>query len=151
MPRFSTLAAVLLFCCTSLGTRSLRAEVPPPSPQVATTGDEPIKEIVITGSLIPQARAATVMTTTTISAADMQERGFATVADALQQSAFSSGSVQGAQFTGNVTPGAQTLSLFGLSPSDVKYLVDGRPMSDYPALYNGSDTITNIGGIRKHL
>ena len=29
----------------------------------------------------------------------------------------------------------------------MKYLIDGRPMADYPALYNGSDTFNNISGI----
>jgi hypothetical protein len=29
----------------------------------------------------------------------------------------------------------------------VKYLIDGRPMANYPALYNGSDVFNNISGI----
>ncbi len=150
MPRISTRVATLsalLGCSGLLGTRFLLAQQQPASPAVATEVAEPMEEIIITGSLIPRVRSATVVATTTISATDMKDRGFTTVADALQQSAFSSGSVQGAQFTGNFTPGAQTLSMFGLSPSYVKYLVDGRPMSDYPGLYNGSDTITDIGGV----
>jgi len=113
--------------------------------------DDSLDEIVVTGSLIPRARTETAVPTATITAEDLKERGFATVADALQQSAFSSGSVQGAQFTGGFTPGAQTLSLFGLSPSYVKYLIDGRPMSDYPALYNGTDVITNLSGIPEEM
>ena len=55
------------------------------------------------------------------------------------------------RFTGGFTPGAKTLSLFGLSPSYVKYLIDGRPMVDYPALYNGTDIITSISGIPMEL
>jgi iron complex outermembrane recepter protein len=39
------------------------------------------------------------------------------------------------------------LSFFGLSPSYTKYLIDGRPIADYPALYNGSDIITSLTGI----
>ncbi len=111
-----------------------------------------LEEVVVTGSLIPRAtQTETSVMMTTLSAVEMQERGFATVAEALQQSQFSVGSVQGAQFSGGFTQGAQTLSMFGLSPSYVKYLIDGRPMSDYPALYNGTDTITNISNIPQAL
>ena len=150
MPRIYTRVvtlSALLGCSGLLSTRYLYAQEPGASPTVATEATEPMEEIIITGSLIPRARSATVVATTTIGAIDMKDRGFTTVADALQQSAFSSGSVQGAQFSGNFTPGAQTLSMFGLSPSYVKYLVDGLPISDYPGLYNGSDTITDIGGV----
>ncbi len=150
MPRESTISApsvALLFAFSAIHSEALRAADQPPPAAVATEAQEPLEEVIIIGSLLPRARAETVVTTTTITAADLQARGFTTVASALQQSAFSTGSVQGPQFTGNFTPGAQTLSMFGLSPSYVKYLIDGRPMSDYPGLYNGTDTITDIGGI----
>ncbi|HEV7431825.1 MAG TPA: TonB-dependent receptor plug domain-containing protein, partial [Steroidobacteraceae bacterium] len=150
MPPASKFTATLMAWLLGFGalhTQSLWAADQSQPVAVATTAEEPLEEVIIIGSLIPRARPQTVVTTATISAEDLQARGFASVASALQQSAFSSGSVQGAQFTGNFTAGARTLSLFGLSPSYVKYLVDGRPMSDYPALYNGSDTITDIGGI----
>ena len=150
MPRVSSISAPLSaalfgFCALQAGT--LRAQDQTPPIQVATEAEQPLEEVVIIGSLLPRARAETAVTTTTINAADLQARGYTTVAAALQQSAFSNGSVQGAQFTGNFTPGAQTLSMFGLSPSYVKYLVDGRPMSDYPGLYNGTDMVTDVGGI----
>lgn len=108
---------------------------------------ETLEEVVVTGSLIPMPKEETAAPLTTITAEDLQVRGFTTIADALQQSAFSTGSTQGAQFSGGFTQGAKTLSMFGLSPSYVKYLIDGLPMSDYPALYNGTDTFTSIGGI----
>jgi len=108
---------------------------------------EVLEDVVVTGSLIPQSKVETATPVTSISADDLQVRGFATIADALQQSSFSTGSVQGPQFSYGFTQGAKTLSMFGLSPSYVKYLIDGLPMSDYPALYNGTDTFTSIGGI----
>ncbi|MFT3907392.1 MAG: TonB-dependent receptor [Steroidobacteraceae bacterium] len=116
-------------------------------PAGAADQTEAVETVVITGSLIPQAQVETAVPVTTISAEEIQARGYTSVADALQSSTFSTGSVQGAQFSGGFTPGAQTLSMFGLSPSYVKYLIDGRPMSDYPALYNGTDAITSITGI----
>ncbi len=37
--------------------------------------------------------------------------------------------------------------MFGLDPGYTKYLINGRPMLQYPALYNGSDAFNNISGI----
>ncbi len=119
--------------------------------RAAGAKEEKLEEVLITGSLIPRPKEETAVPTSTITAEDLRTKGFATVADALQQASFSNGSVQGSQFVNGFTPGAQTLSLFGLSPSYVKYLIDGRPMSDYPALYNGTDTITNISGIPEEM
>ena len=111
-----------------------------------------ISTVTVTGSLIPQRTdIETAAPITVISAEDLQVRGFTSVADAVQQASFSNGAVQGAQFSGGFTQGAKTLSLFGLSPSYVKYLIDGRPMIDYPALYNGTDIITSISGIPMEL
>jgi iron complex outermembrane recepter protein len=108
---------------------------------------EVLEEVVVTGSLIPQSKVETATPVTMITAEDLQVRGYANIADALQQTSFSTGSVQGPQFSYGFTQGAKTLSMFGLSPSYVKYLIDGLPMSDYPALYNGTDTFVSIGGI----
>ena len=109
--------------------------------------DADLAEVVVTGSLIPQIRAETAQPVTVITADDIQAKGFSNVAEALQRSSFATGAVQNPQQSNTFTPGAQTLSFFGLSPSYTKYLIDGRPIADYPALYNGSDIITSISGI----
>jgi len=106
-----------------------------------------LETITVTGSLIPQTDIETATPITTITAEDMKVRGFTTVAEALQQSSFATGSVQGASTSGSFTQGAQTLSMFGLPVGFVKYLIDGRPMGDFPGLYNGSDTFNNLSGI----
>lgn len=143
--RFVAVSLASLLAATTLPA----AGQSPPGQQAAR--DSALEEVVITGSLIPRPKEETAVPTSTITAEELRTKGFATVADALQQASFSSGSVQGAQFVGGFTPGAQTLSLFGLSPSYVKYLIDGRPMSDYPALYNGTDVITSISGIPEEM
>ncbi|WP_430391717.1 TonB-dependent receptor domain-containing protein [Dyella sp. 20L07] len=106
-----------------------------------------LDQVTVTGSLIPQSQIETAQPTVTITAQDMKARGFATVADALQQASFATGAVQGAQDTNSFTPGAQTLSMFGLPVGFTKYLIDGRPMGNFPGLYNGSDAFNNISGI----
>ena len=109
--------------------------------------EDTLEEIVVTGTLLANKTAPTAPAPTVITAEDLQVRGFSDVADALQQGSFSTGSVQGPQTTYGFTQGAKTLSMFSLQPSYVKYLINGLPMSDYPALYNGTDTLTSIGGI----
>ena len=106
-----------------------------------------LEAITVTGSLIPQTEIETAQPVITITAEDMKARGFTTVAEALQQSSFSTGTVQGAQTSASFTQGAQTLSMFGLPVGFTKYLIDGRPMGNFPGLYNGSDAFNNISGI----
>jgi len=140
----SRIVAGLALCGLEMACwRAVAADSPPP--------DSELEEIIITGSLIPQSRAQVAAPLTVITAQDMQERGFATVAEALQHSSLATGSVQGPQPDNGPTAAAKTLSLFGLSPSYVKYLIDGRPMTDYPALYGGTDVITNLAWIPQWL
>ena len=106
-----------------------------------------LQAVTVTGSLIPQTAIETATPILTITAQQMKARGFSTVAEALQQSSFATGSVQGSQTSASFTQGAQTLSLFGLPVGFVKYLIDGRPMGNFPGLYNGSDAFNNISGI----
>lgn len=106
-----------------------------------------LDKVTVTGSLIPKTQLENFTPVTTISAEDIKARGFTSVADVLQKSSFSTGGVQGAQSSASFTQGAETVSMFGLDPGYTKYLIDGRPMANYPALYNGSDTFNNISGI----
>ncbi len=106
-----------------------------------------LSKVTVTGSLIPQAQIEIATPITTINAEEIKARGFSSVADVLQKSSFATGGVQGAQSSNTFTQSAKSVSLFGLPQGYVKYLIDGRPMSNYPALYNGTDTFNNISGI----
>lgn len=106
-----------------------------------------LDKVVVTGSLIPRTEVETFTPVMTISAEDIRSRGFTSVADVLQQSAISTGGVQGNQTSASFTQGAETIGMFGLDPGYTKYLIDGRPMANFPALYNGSDTFNNISNI----
>jgi len=110
-----------------------------------------LQAVTVTGSLIPQTEIETATPVTTITAEDMKVKGFSTVAEALQGVSFASGSVQGSQTSGGFTQGAETISLFGLNPGYTKYLINGKPMGSFPALYNGSDAFNNIAGIPSDL
>jgi outer membrane receptor protein involved in Fe transport len=147
--RFPLPVSVLSAAVVSmLATGMHSANAAPDSSQSRTSNDgELLEEVVVTGSLIPQVRVETATPVTVISAEQIQSRGFSDIAEALQRTSFSTGSVQGGQYTGGFTQSAKTLSMFGLAPSYVKYLIDGRPMIDYPALYNGTDIIGDISGV----
>ena len=64
----------------------------------STTSNKPkadeLEEVVVTGSLIPQIRAETSQPVTVITAEDIQAKGFASVADAVQRSSFATGAIQ---------------------------------------------------------
>lgn len=111
------------------------------------TQAQQLERVVVTGSLIPQSQIETSTPVVVITAEDIQARGFADVHDVLQKSSFATGRVQNNASSASFTQGAETLSLFGLPPGYVKYLINGVPMVNYPALYNGSDAFNNISGI----
>lgn len=106
-----------------------------------------IDKVVVTGSLIPQTEIETFTPVTVITAEDIKVRGFTNVSDVIQQASFATGGIQGSQTSASFTQGAETASLFGLRVSYTKYLIDGRPMADYPALYNGAEAFNNISGV----
>ncbi len=109
-------------------------------------GTSALQEIVVTGSLIPQSQVELATPVTVITEEDIQKKGFADVAEALQRSAFATGAVENGQFAG-FTQAAKVVSFFGLDASFTKYLIDGRPISQYPALYNGTENFVSITGI----
>lgn len=106
-----------------------------------------LKAVQVTGSLIPRAQIEGPSPTITITAKDIDRQGFGDTFEALRAQPVSNGSVQDPQFTGGYTPGAKTISLFGLSPSFTLTLLNGRPMANYPLAYNGNNSITDIANI----
>jgi outer membrane receptor protein involved in Fe transport len=141
--------AALAFGYTSAYAQSAQTNASQQSADQApdSTKAKKLEAVTVTGSLIPQTEIETATPIITITAQDMKARGFTTIAEALQQSSFATGTVQGSQSSASFTQGAQTLSMFGLPVGFVKYLIDGRPMGNFPGLYNGSDAFNNLSGI----
>lgn len=146
--------AVAIVTTLALGYGSVHAQSAPAEGAQQSATQAPnaskakkLKAVTVTGSLIPQTEIETATPIVTITAQEMKAKGFTTIAQALQQSSFANGSVQGMQDTNSFTTGAETLSMFGLPVGFVKYLVDGRPMGNFPGLYNGSDTFNSLSGI----
>jgi outer membrane receptor protein involved in Fe transport len=106
-----------------------------------------LQKVVVTGSRIPQAQQETASPVTTITAEDIQSQGYRNVADVLRAQPLATGAVQDNQFTNGFTPGATTISLLGLAPGFTLILIDGRPLADYPLLYNGQSNFTDLSSI----
>ncbi|GAB3308839.1 TonB-dependent receptor [Luteimonas notoginsengisoli] len=102
--------------------------------------------VVVTGSRIPRAQMETASPVVTITSEDIQRQGFRNVSDVLRAQPLSTGAVQDNQFAG-FTATATTISLLGLSPSFTLILLDGRPLADYPLLYNGQSNFTDLTSI----
>jgi iron complex outermembrane recepter protein len=126
----------------TLATSTAFAQAQPTPASVAK-----LQPVVVTGSLIPHPEVETAQPLLTLTADDIKARGFASVADALQELSFATGSVHGMQDAQSGTTGAETLSLFGLPVGFTRYLIDGRPLADFPDLYKGSESFNSLGGI----
>ena len=121
------------------------------APAGASSGTEQLEEVTVTGSLIPQPRETTVPTPViTITQEQLENNGFVSISDALQQGVYSTGGTQKG-IANSFTPGAETISMFGLDPGYTKFLIDGKAMGNYPSLFNGTDLVTSISGIPSQL
>ena len=106
-----------------------------------------LQTITVTGSLIPQSQVETANPVITITAQDLQKQGFKDVYDALRSLPAANGAVLDNQFTNGFTPGASTISLLGLDPSFTLVLMNGRPLADYPLLYNANSNFVDLNTI----
>ncbi|NDU92128.1 MAG: TonB-dependent receptor [Ferrovum sp.] len=111
------------------------------------TKPQELKKIIVTGSLIPTAEIETSTPVITITAQDIKKQGFTNLYQALRAQPIATGQVQGEQFAPGFTPGAQTISLLGLPPDFTLIMVDGHPLADYPLLYNGASSFTDVSSI----
>ncbi len=108
---------------------------------------ETLDKITVTGSLIPQVQVETATPVFSINAEDIQRQGFKDVYDVLRAQPLATGAVQDSQFAGGFTAGAKPISLLGLDPGFTLVLIDGRPMADYPLLYNGQSNFVDLASI----
>ena len=131
--------------------RAARDPMPTSSQEVhkadADKSPRTLDTVTVSGSLINNAQIQTATPTVTITAEEIQNRGFDDVEDVLQNSVFSVGSVQGESHSGSFTQGAQTYKMFGLSPGYTLLLIDGRPVANFGELYNGNTSFNNVSNI----
>ena len=142
-PGFAATTLLML----ALGCTGVHAQESPGEVAAAPESARNLQPVVVTGSLIPRTDTETAQPLFTLTADDIQAHGFTNVAEALQQLSFATGSVHGMQDPQSGSAGAQTLSLFGLPVGFTRYLIDGRPLADYPNLYQSSEAFNNLGDL----
>ena len=140
--------ALALPCLPALAqAQDANAQAVTQQPPRDTSATE-LDTVTVTGSRIPRAAAETASPVFTITADDIKKQGFRNVSDVLRAQPLATGSVQDNQSASNsFTAEATTISLLGLDPSFTLILMDGRPLADFPLLYNGQSNFTDLTSI----
>ncbi len=103
--------------------------------------------VTVSGALISDAQIQTASPTFTITAEEINARGFGSLEEALQSSVLALGSTKGSQYSFSFTQAAQTVNFLGLGPGFTLILLDGKPLADFGPLYNGSYNFNNLANI----
>ena len=118
-----------------------------PAPE-SSSGTTTLDKVSVTGSRIKRAQIEGPSPITVISAEQMRQEGFVTVAEAIDSIAQNTGSVQNDfNAAGGFTPNASPVNLRGLGPGRTLLLINGRRANDYPFPYNGRSNFQNLGNI----
>lgn len=120
---------------------------PRASGQPSRTETRTLQEVVVTGSRIPRSQIEGPAPVVTITAQDIQQRGFASVPDLMTSLTQNLGALDNNQYTDGFSPGAQAVDLRGLGPNHTLVLVNGRRIADYPQSYGGNSNFTDISNI----
>lgn len=103
--------------------------------------------IQVTGSRIPRAQIEGPAPVITITAQDITNNGFASVAEVMTALTQNLGALDNNQNTNGFSPGAQAVDLRGLGPNHTLVLVNGRRIADYPQSYGGNSNFTDISNL----
>lgn len=106
-----------------------------------------LKQVMVTGSLIPETEVQTSTPLITITSQQLQDEGVESFASAIGDLALSTGNVDSPEFTTGFTPGARTARLFGLPARFTLYMLDDKPIAPYPLPYVGAYSFTNLSNI----
>jgi outer membrane receptor protein involved in Fe transport len=118
-----------------------------PAPRTETQPSRTLEEVVVTGSRIPRSQIEGPAPVVTITAQDIQRRGFANIPDLMSSLTQNLGALDNNQSTDGFSPGAQAVDLRGLGPNHTLVLVNGRRIADYPQSYQGNSNFTDISNI----
>jgi len=140
-------SSIIVGLCASLAVGNAMAQNADDQSQEKKKETTELTGVTVTGSLIPRAQIETASPTITITNADMKREGFKNVYDALRALPVATGQVQDSQYSQGFTPGANTVSLLGLDPSFTLILMNGRPMADFPFLYNSNSNFVDLATI----
>jgi iron complex outermembrane receptor protein len=113
----------------------------------ADNDTDELGEVVVTGSRIARADAATAVNVEVISAQDIQNSGQETVADYLRTISSTFGNNQNEAISNSFAPGAAMVGLRGLTGADTLVLLNGRRITNYGLFQNLSDAFVDLNVI----
>lgn len=115
-----------------------------PSP----TGEQAAEEVVVTGSIL-RTQGATPSPVTTLTADNLDQRGIATVQDAIQRLSSANGASLTNSFSANgaFAGGASSVSLRGLTTSSTLVLFDGLRAAYYPLADDATRNFVDLNTI----
>jgi iron complex outermembrane receptor protein len=122
-------------------------------PAKGETGDPALppelEEIVVTGTLIPQAANSGMAPVTVITSEDMAAQGLVSIGDVVSAFTENSGYVEGksSNLLGRFTTGGQEVNIRGLGTGRTLVLLNGRRLADYPLPFGGEQNGVDIGAI----
>ena len=119
------------------------------APAPAVEDQEPVEDVVVTGSLFVDTTSATMSPITVVTAEALDKRGINTVQDALQQLTSNNGPALTNSFSANggFAAGASAVSLRGLSTNSTLVLFDGQRAAYYPLADDGSRNFVDLNTI----
>jgi iron complex outermembrane receptor protein len=111
--------------------------------------DEPLEEVIVTGSILRRTDAETPSPVTVLGAEELEQRGINTVAEAVQRlSSNNAGTIQSGWNTGfNFASGATAPALRGLTVQNTLSVADGLRMAPYPLADDGQRNFVDLNTI----
>lgn len=137
-------AALLIAIITPVSSLASAQDNAAPENQAATNLDK----VSVTGSRIKRVQIEGPSPVTIITADQIKQEGFNTIADAIDTLSQNTGTVQNDfNASGGFTPNASPVNLRGLGPGRTLLLINGRRANDYPFPYNGRSNFQNLNNI----
>jgi iron complex outermembrane receptor protein len=141
---FALLLASPAFAQDSAGTA---AAPQAQTPETAAAAESAPEDIVVTGSLFRRTDTETPSPVTTLTSANLNQRGLVTIADAVQSISAGNGGGLPQNFTNAFAAGASSISLRGLTTNSTLTLFDGLRPSYYPLADDGQRSIVDLNTI----
>ena len=143
-----TIADTCAFAQTSTPTPNL-AVTTPASSSAASSQPTDADTIVVTGSLLRRTNTETPSPVTVVTAAQLQQRGINTIADAIQTLSSNNAGALPTAFTANgaFANGASGASLRGLTTDSTLVLFDGLRAAYYPLADDGTRNFVDLNTI----
>jgi len=147
-PQLKTVLACIAAATSLLFSAQVFAQGAGENADQATAEDSAdLGKLEVTGSRIKRLDVEGPSPIVIVTRDEIEERGFSSVYEALENLTQNTGDLQAEAFTNQFTPNAQTLSLRSLGGGRTLVLMNGRRVSDYPQPYNSESNFFNFAQI----